>query len=64
MQGRKRHIRIDTLGLLRVTVVTAANVQEKEGAKLILATLSGSCKKLRRVWVDGGYRHGLYPLGG
>jgi putative transposase len=56
IQGRKRHILVDTLGLLMVIVVTAAHVQEKEGAKLILASLSGSCKKLRRVWVDGGYR--------
>ncbi|MDO9106306.1 MAG: hypothetical protein Q7U57_15240, partial [Methylovulum sp.] len=32
------------------------NVPEREGAKLILASLTGSCKKLRRIWVDGGYR--------
>ncbi|MDD5461440.1 MAG: transposase, partial [Methylococcales bacterium] len=61
-QGRKRHIRVNTLGLLRVIVVTAANGQEKEGAKLILATLAGSCKKLRRVWVDGGYRGMAFTL--
>jgi putative transposase len=56
IQGRKRHILVDTLGLLLVIVVTAANVPEREGAKLILASLTGSCKKLRRIWVDGGYR--------
>ncbi|WP_407942102.1 IS5 family transposase [Methylicorpusculum oleiharenae] len=56
IQGRKRHILVDTLGLLLVVVVTTANVPEREGAKLILASLTGSCKKLRRIWVDGGYR--------
>lgn len=47
---------VDTLGLLLVVVVTSASVQERDGAKLIFAKLSGSCKKLRRIWVDGGYR--------
>lgn len=56
IQGRKRHILVDTLGLLMVIVVTAANVPEREGAKFLLASLTGSCKKLRRIWVDGGYR--------
>jgi putative transposase len=56
IQGRKRHILVDTLGLILVVVVTAANVPEREGARLILASLTGSCKKLRRIWVDGGYK--------
>ena len=37
-------------------VVTAASVQDRDGAKLLLRSLSGSCKKIRRIWVDGGYR--------
>ncbi|MBE9192529.1 IS5 family transposase [Gloeocapsopsis crepidinum LEGE 06123] len=36
VKGRKRHILVDTLGLLMVVVVTAANLPEREGAKLIL----------------------------
>jgi putative transposase len=56
IQGRKRHILVDTLGLIMVVVVTAASVQEREGAKLIFKSLTGSCKKIRRLWVDGGYR--------
>lgn len=56
IQGRKRHMLVDTLGLLMVVVVTSASVQERDGAKLIFAELTGSCKKLRRIWVDGGYR--------
>ncbi len=45
IQGRKRHILVDTLGLILVTAVTAANVPEREGARLILQALTGSCKK-------------------
>jgi putative transposase len=37
-------------------VVTAACVQERDGARLVFDRLNGSCKKLRRLWVDGGYR--------
>jgi len=39
--------------------VTAASVQDRDGAKLVLQRLTGSCKKLRRIWVDGGYRGAL-----
>lgn len=59
IQGRKRHILVDTLGLLLVVVVTAASVQDRDGAKLVLQRLTGSCKKLRKIWVDGGYRGAL-----
>jgi putative transposase len=55
IQGRKRHLLVDTLGLIMVVVVTAASVQERDGAKLIFKAFTGSCKKLRRIWVDGGY---------
>jgi putative transposase len=55
IQGRKRHILVDTLGLILVVVVTAASVQDRDGAKLIFQAFTGSCKKLRRIWVDGGY---------
>ena len=37
-------------------MVTAASVQERDGAKLVFNAFTGSCKKLRRIWVDGGYR--------
>lgn len=54
--GRKRHILVDTLGLLLVAVVTAASVQDRDGARRVLQRRTGSCKKLRRIWVDGAYR--------
>ncbi len=56
VKGRKRHILVDTTGLLLLVIVTVASIQDRDGAKLLLARLGGSCKKLRRIWVDGGYR--------
>jgi putative transposase len=56
VKGRKRHVLVDTLGLLLVVVVTAASVSDPAGARLVFARLGGACKKLRKVWVDGTYR--------
>ena len=59
INGRKRHILVDTLGLLIAVVVTAANIQDRDGAKLLLKAVKGRSKKLRKIWVDGGYRGAL-----
>jgi len=56
VKGRKRHLLVDTLGLLLVVVVTAASVSDPAGARLVLERLGGACKKLRLIWVDGAYR--------
>ena len=56
VKGRKRHLLVDTLGLLLLVVVTSASVSDPAGARLLFRRLGGACKKLRRVWVDGTYR--------
>jgi putative transposase len=56
VNGRKRHVLVDTLGLVLVVVVTAASVCDPAGARLLFKRWGGSCKKLRRIWVDGTYR--------
>ena len=56
MTGRKRHILVDTLGLLLVVVVHAANIQESEGAKLVLGKALGRFPRLKLIWVDQGYK--------
>src|SRR6476660_85708 len=56
IKGRKRHILVDTIGLLLAVVVTAASVSDPKGARLLFKRMGGACKKLRRIWVDGTYR--------
>ena len=55
VKGRKRHIVVDTLGLLLAVVVHAANLQDPEGAKKVLEKLKGKFPRLQRIWADGGY---------
>jgi putative transposase len=56
IKGRKRHILVDTMGLLLAVVVSAASVSDPQGAKRLFKRLPGAWKKLRRIWVDGTYR--------
>ena len=53
--GRKRHILVDILGLLLLVVVTAANVQDRHGAQLLLSPLAQQFRRLRLIWADGAY---------
>jgi putative transposase len=56
VMGRKRHVLVDTLGLLLAVVVTAASTSDAAGARLLFRQLGGASKKLRKVWVDATYR--------
>ncbi len=53
--GRKRHVLVDTLGLVWLVVVTAASVQDRDGARTLLAGLAQGMRRLRLIWADGGY---------
>ncbi len=48
---------MDTLGLVLVVVVHAANIQDRDGAKLVFAKAQGLGKwpRMERIWADGGY---------
>lgn len=50
IKGRKRHIAVDTLGLLLSVIVTAASVQDRDGARPLLEQLTVSCRRIRLVW--------------
>jgi putative transposase len=62
--GRKRHVVVDTLGLVLMVVVTAAQVQDVHGAQRVLQALFDRIHKneyargcrLKLIWADGGYR--------
>ena len=55
VKGHKRHVLVDTLGLLLQVIVSAANVSEKAGALLNLAKIVGQFPRLVKVFADGGY---------
>jgi putative transposase len=55
VKGRKRHILVDTLGLLLSVVVTAASVQDRDGAILLLDVLRSKFSRLRLIWADQAY---------
>src|SRR6516162_5013139 len=62
VKGRKRHIVVDTLGLLLAVVVTAASADDAAAAPGALAQLSeDDFPRLRLLWVDQKYHnHALY----
>src|SRR5690606_24895626 len=55
VKGRNRHLLVDTLGLIWGLVVHGADVQDRDGAKLVLKTVTGKLPKLKLLWADGGY---------
>jgi len=46
---------VDTIGLLLAVVVHAASIQDRDGAKLVLAKLKDRFPRLKLIWADGGY---------
>jgi len=57
--GRKRHILVDTMGLLLTAVVHAADVQDRDGARLVLKRAKAEFPSLQLIWADGGYAGAL-----
>ncbi|MCC9312215.1 transposase, partial [Kitasatospora sp. RB6PN24] len=52
---RKRHIAVDTLGLLLVVMVTAASVKDNDAGRDLLVNLRERHRAITLVWADGGY---------
>jgi putative transposase len=56
--GRKRHIVVDTLGLLLVVLVTVASADDGTSAPEVLSRLTAEhCTRLEKVWADGKYQN-------
>jgi len=55
IEGRKRHLAVDVLGLILCVVVTAASVQDRDGARPLLWKLAAGYRAVTLVWADGGY---------
>ena len=46
---------MDTIGLLLIVVVHAANIQDRDGAKIIMEQVTGRFSRLKSIWADAGY---------
>ena len=60
VKGRKRHIVVDTIGLLLCTIVTEANTQDRLGATVALMEDASYPLDLQLIWVDAGYTGQLF----
>ena len=54
--GKKRHILVDTLGLLLHAIVHPADIQDRDGGVLLLSTLFGMYPFLVKLFADAGYQ--------
>lgn len=54
--GIKRHLLVDTLGLVLAVCVSPANVSDRDGAAVLLARCAGKFPRLQHLWADQGYR--------
>jgi putative transposase len=56
VKGRKRHLLVDTQGLLLKAKVHSAKVMDYEGIKTLLEGADQAFPRLLHLWVDAGYR--------
>jgi putative transposase len=55
IKGRKRHIAVDSLGLLLMVWISSAADQDRTAAKILIGLLVQGFKRLQVIWADGGY---------
>ena len=55
VNGRKRHIAVDAMGLLLAVVITAASVQDRDAARPLLQNLHRTSRRIRLIWADSVY---------
>ena len=63
IKGKKRHILVDTLGLLLHAIVHPADIQDRDGGVLVMATLFGMFPFLKTLFVDSGYQGPKFAKG-
>lgn len=56
VNGRKRHLLVDTLGLMLGVLVTSADIPERQGLSLLLNYSKPYLPRLRHLWLDRGYK--------
>ena len=60
IKGKKRHILVDTQGLLLHAIVHSADIQDRDGGVLVMATLFGQHPFLLKLYADGGYQGPIF----
>jgi transposase len=55
IKGRKRHLVTDTLGLLAGAIVHAGDIQDRDGAPILLASVRSAFPWMRHIFADGAY---------
>src|SRR6266851_852198 len=58
VKGRKRHLLVDTTGLIAGVLVHEANIQDHDGGKELLWPLKGCLPRLQLIWADSAYKKG------
>jgi transposase len=56
INGHKRHLLTDTLGLLLAVLITPASTTDRDAARILLPAARKHLGRLSRIWADGGYR--------
>lgn len=59
VKGRKRHLIVDTLGLLILVMVTAASAQDSDAGQEMLIDVKAKTSRLKKVYADQGYKQWL-----
>jgi putative transposase len=55
VRGRKRHLLVDTEGLVLKAKVHSAKVPDQDGLRLLLESARGGLSRLKHLWLDAGY---------
>jgi putative transposase len=55
VKGRKRHVLVDTLGLILAVEITPASVQDRDGAVPVIQSAALEHSEIRKIWADGVY---------
>jgi putative transposase len=55
VKGRKRHLLVDTMGLVLKVIVLSASVQDRDGAQMLFSQMRGVLTRLQKVWADAAY---------
>jgi len=56
IKGIKRHIIVDTMGLVLAVVIQSASIQDRDGSKEVIERLTLKYKGVVKIFADGGYR--------